>query len=199
MKQGMYVIIYMYVPPDNDDFEIDDPPLPPPLPPSRGGPPTSSHPDHNGFNYQQPRQIQYYTSQHGQPFRYHQPIASFVPLHPDLVVEKYIGLKTPAMMSRLAVKLARESFFGEEVMEQCTSQVLPKTELCNLKLYLVQLFPSLSKPEFEGYWKTCVTSIGQACKGIRTKQEVGWCLLLTCTYVVACILCLHVTLSCALL
>ena len=40
-----------------------------------------------------------------------------------------------------------------------------------LKLYLVQLFPSFSKSEFEEMWKACIISIGQACKGIRLKQK----------------------------
>jgi len=45
-------------------------------------------------------------------------------------------------------------------MQQCmpqgqTEQInvvhgLPKTELYNFELYLVQLFPALSKPDFEG-------------------------------------------------
>ena len=43
-------------------------------------------------------------------------------LLPDMVVEQYVTLKTPSAMSTLAVKLARESFFGEEVMKKCTPQ-----------------------------------------------------------------------------
>ena len=74
-------------------------------------------------------------------------------------------MKTPSKMSTLAVKLACESFFD---MEKCTPQgkseydSLPEANLYNLKLYLVQLFPSLSRPDFEGYWKGCLNSIGQA-------------------------------------
>ena len=110
----------------------------------------------------------------GASFRYDQP--HFFPLHPDQVVNKYLQLKIPAKMSTLAVKLARESFFGEEIMGNCTPQGkndhdgLPKAQLLDLKLYLVQLFPSVSKPEFEGHWKTCLTFIGQACKAIRKKK-----------------------------
>ena len=45
-------------------------------------------------------------------------------------------------MSRLAVKLAQESFFGNDVMGNCTPQgrsdhdSLPKTELLNLEIIL---------------------------------------------------------------
>ena len=80
-------------------------------------------------------------------------------------------------MSTLAVKLARESFFGDNTMEKCTPQgkseydSLPEASLYNLKLYLVQLFPSLGRPDFEGYWKVCLNSIGQACKGLRKKNN----------------------------
>ena len=60
-------------------------------------------------------------------------------------------------MSTLAVKPAHESFFGKNTMENCTPQgkseydSLPEANLDNLKLYLVQLFPSLSRPDFKGY------------------------------------------------
>ena len=107
---------------------------------------------------------------------HHRP-SRFLPLHPDLVVEKYISLKTPSKMSTLAVKLARESFFGKNTMEKCTPKVkseydsLSEANLYDLKLYLVQSFPSLSRPDFEGYWKGCLNSIGQACKGLRAKNK----------------------------
>ena len=103
--------------------------------------------------------------------------SSFLSLHPDEVVENYTTLKTPGSMSTLAVKQARESYFGEAVMKRCTPQgkiehdSLPNKELSQLKLYLKQLFPALSKPNFEGYWKTCLNSMGQACKGIRNKKK----------------------------
>ena len=48
---------------------------------------------------------------------------------------------------------------------------LPEASLYNLKLYLVQLFPLLGRPDFEGSWKVCLNSIGQACKGLRKKNN----------------------------
>lgn len=80
-------------------------------------------------------------------------------------------------MSRLAVKLARESFFGKDIMGSCTphgksnQDSLPRTKLLDLKRYLIRLFPTLNSADFEGYWKTCLTSIGQACKAIRNKSK----------------------------
>ena len=43
---------------------------------------------------------------------YHGP-SRFLPLHPDLVVKKFISLKTPSKMSTLVVKLAHESFLAK--------------------------------------------------------------------------------------
>ena len=119
---------------------------------------SSSYVGQRGFmavyqNKRRPRLLQYETPPTLQ--------SSFLSLHPDEVVEKYATLKTPSAMSTLAVKLARESFFGKEVMKRCTPQgktehdSLPDKELFELKLYLKQLFPALSKADFEGYWKAC--------------------------------------------
>ena len=98
--------------------------------------PSSSYPGQHGFTTLHPSQhrpTQFYPRQ---PSGHHRP--HFVPLHPDLVVEKYTAMKTPAAMSTVAVKLACESFFGEHVMEQCTPQGRAVHDsLPNVKLYLV--------------------------------------------------------------
>ena len=97
-------------------------------------------------------------------------------LPPDDVVSNYMKLKNPSTMARLSVKLAREAFFGVELMGKCTVagqrgfDSLPEAQLYNLKLYLVQLFPLLNRAEFEDKWKDCLISIGQACKSIRSKN-----------------------------
>lgn len=95
-------------------------------------------------------------------------------LPPDEVVAQHIKLKNPSTMPRLSVKLARQSFFGTETMLKSTVYGqrgyggLPEVQLTNLKLFLVQLFPLLNKAEFEDKWKECLTSIGQACKTMRS-------------------------------
>ena len=100
-------------------------------------------------------------------------------LNPDLVVEKYYKLKIPSKMSTLAVKLARESFFGDELMAKCTVKgtrefgPLPEAELLKLKWFLSQLFPIYAKHDFEEAWKSCVNSIGQACKNLRTPMHMA--------------------------
>ena len=117
----------------------------------------------------------------------HQPSRSSILVHPDEVVEKNINLKTPSKITKLALKLAKESFFGPETMAQCTVagmrdlDGLPETELCSLKLYLFQLFPSFTKQEFEEIWKSCTNSIGQACKNMLADLEtLDWTLILEC-------------------
>ena len=65
----------------------------------------------------------------------------------DVVVAKYPKLRVVGKASRLAVKLAKESVFGEEVMRQCTifgtRQLpgLPREELFQLKKAAFNQFP----------------------------------------------------------
>ena len=78
-------------------------------------------------------------------------------------------------MSTLSVKLARESFFGDDLMAKCTVKgtrehgALPEANLLKLKWYLSQLFPTFTKHDFEDAWSVCQYSIGQACKNLRKK------------------------------
>ena len=96
---------------------------------------------------------------------------------PHIVVNKYANLNCVSRMPTLAVKLAKESFFGDNVLIQCTvngrreQPPLPPYTLAKLKEYLETLFIDTQrciKPEFEGRWSKCLKSIGQACKNLRT-------------------------------
>ena len=70
----------------------------------------------------------------------------------------------------LAVKLARECYFGQELMSKCTVfgfknlPALPKDRLSQLKQKLSSLHPDLitSPVEFEGYWKKAIDSMNHA-------------------------------------
>ena len=81
-------------------------------------------------------------------------------------------------MPTLAMKLAREAHFGDEVMAQCTVMRyrdyprLPSDELCSLKETIFRQFPALWKDpvEFESVWVACVDTIGQACKRFRHRH-----------------------------
>lgn len=99
-------------------------------------------------------------------------------LSPEIVVKKYPKLANLSNIPRLAVKLCRESYFGSEIMKLCTVRgtgqyhALPQNELKELKVFLLELcVPQYvsSRFEFETTWKTCVESIGQACKSLRNK------------------------------
>lgn len=80
------------------------------------------------------------------------------------------------MIGKLAVKLARESFFGTDVLAKCTVMgcrdfpALPVNELNELKQLIFSMFPTYwnTPIEFESkVWCSCVTSIGQLCKRLR--------------------------------
>ena len=90
-------------------------------------------------------------------------------------IQRYPKLQTESKASALAVKLARESFFGVKVMKQCTVMghgpypALPNAELNKLKQTLFSLFPKFwSNPiDFETLWKDCAEAVGQACKRLK--------------------------------
>ena len=80
-------------------------------------------------------------------------------------------------MPTLAVKLAKESYFGKQLMKDCTVRGtreqpgLPAEKLAELKQFLQSLFPKMPQHEFEATWKQCTDSIGQACKALRNKRH----------------------------
>ena len=100
----------------------------------------------------------------------------------EAVVEKYRKLKTVGNASALAVKLAKESFFGERVLIRCTvygardEPALPTAELSQLKQAIFNLFPQFwqSPTQFEPVWNNCTTSINQSCKSLRSKVSVNF-------------------------
>ena len=93
---------------------------------------------------------------------------------PD-ILRKYPTLRTECKMSILAVKLAREAFFGDSILKRCTPRgwndlpALPQVELNYLKATLFAQFPRFwTCPEdFEKKWTTAQESIAQACKRLR--------------------------------
>ena len=81
-------------------------------------------------------------------------------------------------MTTLALILAQECFFGEDVMIQCTPQggsvnsELPYAELVQLK-EIQKTFPLCWNvpQEIEWLWSRCLASIGQACKRLRSNLK----------------------------
>ena len=89
------------------------------------------------------------------------------------------NLQTESKITVLAVKLAKESFFGQNIMRQCTTMghgrfpSLLNKELNDLKQTIFSVFPKYwSSPEiFEGLWRNCAEAIGQTCKSYRSESE----------------------------
>ena len=79
----------------------------------------------------------------------------------------------------MAVVLAREAFFGEEVMRQCTAKGygdkpgLPLAELMQLKEEIRKCYPHFvpSQAEFEEKWVKICDALRQVCKRMRRKAE----------------------------
>ena len=95
---------------------------------------------------------------------------------PQNVVDKNFKLLNKAKLPTLAVRLAKEAYFGPDIMIRCTVRgvgshhALPQPELTKLKKFLCDLsLPRLidRRVEFEEIWKLCINSIGQACKQYR--------------------------------
>lgn len=111
------------------------------------------------------------------------PPIPIVPLiEPEMVVEKYPKLVKRSKITTLAVRLAKESYFGKRMMYRCTVrgigefEALPQEKLMQLKAFVKALaVPRCvsSKVEFENLWKDCTYSIGQACKTIRLNIKAG--------------------------
>ena len=79
-------------------------------------------------------------------------------------------------MGTMAVMLAREAYFGEDVMRQCMAKGygkkpgLPLAELMQLKEELRRLYPHYihSPAEFEGKWVKVCDSLSQ-----RLRRKAG--------------------------
>lgn len=93
----------------------------------------------------------------------------------DVFFQRHRNLKGESRAGTLAVKLAREVYFGSQVMSKCTVSGcrglpgLPTAELGELKQTLFLQFPQFWKNpvEFEPLWSKCVEAINQSCKKIR--------------------------------
>ena len=100
------------------------------------------------------------------------PVSTVVHTNADLVGKD-------GKMTTLAVALAREAFFGEEVMAQCTAKGyggkpgLPHKEMMLLKEEVRRLYPNYwnSPHVFEEKWNKCSEQISQACNRIRAKRK----------------------------
>ena len=72
----------------------------------------------------------------------------------------------------LVVKLARESYFGEDVMCVSTMSELPKDKMKEIKARLYEVYRFDNLVEFEPLWQKCLTAIDKACQGLRAKDTI---------------------------
>ena len=83
-------------------------------------------------------------------------------------------------MGTLTVLLARECFFGEDVMVQCTTHGyggkpgLPIAELMELKAVIRRSFPkyNIATHDFEIAWTKCAEALSQGCNRLRAKKKI---------------------------
>ena len=93
----------------------------------------------------------------------------------------YRCMLVDSKMSAVAVKLAREVFLGDSVLERCSPRrdgkapALPHEVLNTLKMTLFEMFPSYwSIPEnFEQKWMLAQEAIAQQCKQLRKKKGIS--------------------------
>ena len=95
-------------------------------------------------------------------------------LSPEAIIARYPRLLTLSKIGTLSVKLAKESYFGIELMSTCTvygcrgKPALPKEILMKMKSFLLQYFNCTKCPEdFEVHWRYCVDAINHACNSMR--------------------------------
>lgn len=102
--------------------------------------------------------------------------AEEVLLSPDEVIKKYPKYVNTSNIGRLAVRLAREAYFGKELMKKSTAlgcqdkPRLPKEKLDSLKLKLLSLFPQFAAAphEFEPLWTRSVAAINHHAASLRS-------------------------------
>ena len=90
----------------------------------------------------------------------------------SLVIKQHPKLRGDSKAGTLAVKLAHQAIFSDDVLAQCTPggsrdlPALPNDELNTLKEEMFDQFSQYwSNPvEFEVVWGVCVNAVGQACK-----------------------------------
>ena len=89
----------------------------------------------------------------------------------DVIEDNQKLLLSTIKAGRLAVKLARESYFGEEVLKESIVSSLPKEKLKEIKARLYEVYRFNNLVEFEPLWQKCLISIGKACQALRAKDS----------------------------
>ena len=88
----------------------------------------------------------------------------------DVIDSSQKLLQSTVKAGRLAVQLARYSYFGEDVMRISTVSSLPKEKLKEIKARLYEVYRFNNQVEFEPLWQKCLIAIGKACQALRAKD-----------------------------
>ena len=96
----------------------------------------------------------------------------------EVVLAQNTKLKGPGKAGTLALKLAKQCLFGEDVLRRCTPlgtptlPALPRAEMMQLKAIMLQQFPQYWNcvEEFEPIWKQCLEAVQQCCKRLRNAK-----------------------------
>ena len=96
----------------------------------------------------------------------------------DEVLCMYASYKTKKNISRLAVTLAKFTYFGTNVMSKSTvmrrgnTMALDAKKVLQLSMTIRGIFPLMSDDVYEEVWKTCKDAIGSACKHLQSKGSM---------------------------
>ena len=95
----------------------------------------------------------------------------------DEVFAKYSKYVTKDLIGRVATKLARNTYFGQEVLAGSTVsgtgtlRPLNPTQLQAMREAIRSKFMDVSPTEFESIWAKCVESVGRLCTYIRGQKN----------------------------
>jgi len=85
----------------------------------------------------------------------------------------YALYKNTKDIGKLAIALAKYTYFGPQVMSQCTvtgrgsTNPLDPSKLQRLRENIRSVFPMMDDEEFKAIWDKCKESIAGACKSLR--------------------------------
>ncbi len=98
-------------------------------------------------------------------------------MSPDQVISTYAKYRNAKDVGRLAVALAKHTYFGRNVLSQSTitgrggRSALDAAKLNQLKGNIRSIFPQLPENEFDKVWEKCKESIANGCKRLRQEVE----------------------------
>ena len=148
------------------------PPQPSPVQSPNNQPPQSS--SHSPTDMQQRQFHRSFQTSNRQRISLSNEFASLI--QPEDLLLKYPKLNNLSRIGALSAKLAREVYFGKNIMSKCTvygcrdRPPLPKAQLEKMKIFLMNHFKFSSTPEFENHWRFCVEAVNHSCSAVRKAE-----------------------------